>query len=272
MILAASEIESIVAPDFEGEALAGLPFFEWCVCERGENVRFAALCQTESAIFRTCAVTPDLMGIGENIRAAIGKIGGVDAAVAKTGLKRRTLYDWINEASEPRASQLMQISALSGVSLDALLGVPSGSLVPTDAVRLPRYDIQASAGAGAVALAEDIQDFMSVSREWLSRYVSPSSRIGIIETRGDSMEPTIRDGDILMVTHDIDDDGVAGGGIFVISVEGHLMVKRLQRRLNGDMQIVSDNKHYENETIPADQLAHKLIIHARVFWHGGPIR
>ena len=48
------------------------------------------------------------------------------------------------------------------------------------------------------------------------------------------------------------------------------MMKRLQVMLNGDLKIMSDNKAYEPETIPAAQRDESAIIHGRVFWCGGP--
>ena len=219
------------------------------------------------------------MTVGDRIREAAAKVGGQIALAEMAEVSRGAMTNYVSGKTSPQLETLERISKAAGVSAEWLAfgssdDSPSGgSAAATTAslVALPRYDIQASAGSGSLALNEDVRDFMSVSREWLSRYVPPNARIGVIETRGDSMEPTIRDGDILMVTHDIDDDDVAGGGIFVISVEGHLMVKRLHKRLNGDMQIISDNERYEKETIAAAELAHKLVVHARVFWHGGPI-
>lgn len=62
-----------------------------------------------------------------------------------------------------------------------------------------------------------------------------------------------------------------GGGVFVITVGSMIMIKRLQVMLNGDLKIMSDNKAYEPETIPAARRDVSVIIHGRVFWCGGPL-
>ncbi len=135
-------------------------------------------------------------------------------------------------------------------------------------IPLPRYDIQASAGHGSLADSETISNFLTVSREWLSRYVPVGAKVVIIEARCDSMEPTVRDGDLLLLHMDIDLDTAAAGGVFIITVGGMIMIKRLQIILNGDLKIMSDNKAYEAETIPAAQRDESVIIHGRVFWCG----
>lgn len=141
----------------------------------------------------------------------------------------------------------------------------------TGLVSLPRYDIEASAGHGALARDHAVFDYLTVPREWLSRYVSAKAQVVVIEARGDSMEPTVRHGDLLIVEMAVDNDTVAAGGVFILSVAGMIMIKRLQIMLNSDLKILSDNTAYESETVPADERDDKVIIHGRVVWSGGPM-
>ncbi len=141
----------------------------------------------------------------------------------------------------------------------------------TGLISLPRYDIEASAGHGALAHDHAVVDYLTVSREWLSRYVSGTAQVVVIEARGDSMEPTVRHGDLLLVEMSVDNDTVAAGGVFILSVAGMIMIKRLQIMLNSDLRILSDNTAYEAETVPAEERDDKVIIHGRVVWSGGPM-
>ena len=141
----------------------------------------------------------------------------------------------------------------------------------TGLVSLPRYDIEASAGHGALAHDDAVVDYLTVPREWLSRYVSGTAQVVVIEARGDSMEPTVRHGDLLLVEMSVDNDTVAAGGVFILSVAGMIMIKRLQIMLNSDLRILSDNTAYEAETVPAEERDDKVIIHGRVVWSGGPM-
>jgi phage repressor protein C with HTH and peptisase S24 domain len=111
-----------------------------------------------------------------------------------------------------------------------------------DFVTVEAYDVGASAGAGA--LAEDERAVAQVAfRSNFVRSVA-SNRVEALSTirvEGDSMLPTLSNGDAILV--DTDDDGERlRDGIYVLRVDGALLVKRLgvnpaTRRLS----ILSDN-------------------------------
>ena len=85
------------------------------------------------------------------------------------------------------------------------------------------------------------------------------------------MEPTIRDGDILLLNFQIDRQDVANGGVFVVTIDGNLFVKRLQIMLDGSIQILSDNEFYKPEIVEREYADDKMQVHARVVWAGGPL-
>jgi len=100
---------------------------------------------------------------------------------------------------------------------------------------------------------------------------SPSGRVGRIESiaairaEGDSMRPTLSDGDDILV-----DASEAGrrlrDGIYVLRREGALLVKRLALSpAAGRIAVLSDNPDYPSwpECDPAD-----LEIVGRVVWVG----
>lgn len=87
------------------------------------------------------------------------------------------------------------------------------------------------------------------------------------------MEPTIRDGDLIMVVQDVDWSIVERGGIFVFSLDGdRLLLKRLHVMMSGDLQIISDNPAYPVEAIPFADIPHRIIVHGQVFFVGGKPR
>ncbi len=87
------------------------------------------------------------------------------------------------------------------------------------------------------------------------------------------MEPTIRDGDLIMVVQDVDWRIVERGGIFVLSLDqDRLLLKRLQVMNNGDLRIISDNKAYETEVIEFGRIPHRVRVHGQVFFVGGKPR
>jgi phage repressor protein C with HTH and peptisase S24 domain len=75
------------------------------------------------------------------------------------------------------------------------------------------------------------------------------------------------------VVQDVDWEVVRRGGIFVLTKDHHLLLKRLQVLMDGSLRIISDNPAYDAETIAAGELEHQgIIIHGQVFFVGGKPR
>lgn len=107
-------------------------------------------------------------------------------------------------------------------------------------VRFQLMDARGGAGPGVIN-----PDYPEVLREvelaeWqvrqeLGRVPSPA-RVKLLTVRGDSMSPRIRSGDVVFV--DIQDRQPHDGGLFVVVLHGHALVKRLEIRTDG-LHIVS---------------------------------
>ncbi len=65
----------------------------------------------------------------------------------------------------------------------------------------------------------------------------------MMRARGDSMAPTIGDGELLVF--DMGEDGRrVADGIFIFRLDGNIHVKRLQRLPGERVMIISDNRAY----------------------------
>lgn len=129
---------------------------------------------------------------------------------------------------------------------------------------VPRSSARPSAGHGMLIESEQIVDYMAFKREWLQRVLGISHQdIVLVEVRGDSMAGTLDDGDLVLI--DMRQNRLDVSAVFVIQVDDALLVKRVQRKLNGTVVIKSDNHAYEAETLEGDQLA-SLKIMGRVVW------
>lgn len=136
-----------------------------------------------------------------------------------------------------------------------------------DFVMVPRYDIEASAGPGALTAEENVVDYMAFQARWVRATLGlDPARLALISAKGDSMEPTIRAGDLLLVDRGVNE--VEDDAIYIIILDGHLMVKRLQRFIGGVVSVKSDNAAYVEQTLNADELAAYAIIAGRVRWIG----
>lgn len=118
-------------------------------------------------------------------------------------------------------------------------------------VAIPRFNIQASEGGGALAEHAQVVEYLAFDVDFLrTRLRRDPKHLVLIEARGDSMEPTIRDGDILTV--DIGPDlAVQHSQVHVIRVADDLIVKRLERRLDGGLIVHRDNARYAQKPSPA---------------------
>ena len=119
---------------------------------------------------------------------------------------------------------------------------------------------------------QEPNDSFYVARDWLYRFVPPSVQISMIEVVGDSMDPTIRDGDVLLIRHDRTTLQSTIGNVIVLTLDDLLFVKRLQVSDNGEMLLTSDNEFYTPMHVPRREWDERVRIHGLAFWHGGPIR
>jgi len=132
-----------------------------------------------------------------------------------------------------------------------------------DFVAVDRYDVRLSAGAGAVSGRIKVTGKLMFSREFLRRHLGRASTDGlaIVEVTGDSMEPVLREGDIVMIDTA---DRVLTDALFAVVAEDALYVKRL-RRIPGGVEVRSDNPAYPPSTWTGD-LADQVQIIGRVRW------
>lgn len=122
---------------------------------------------------------------------------------------------------------------------DARLGGPKASGL----VEIARLDIGASAGPGRLTDAEAARRPGELSPALLRQLGVRPQAASMIRVEGDSMEPLLADGDEILVDRDRSEVR-ARGGIFVIRIDGALMVKRLRPAAGGGLEVVSENPAY----------------------------
>lgn len=113
-------------------------------------------------------------------------------------------------------------------------------------------DIYASAGGGAQNY-EAIEEYLHIDQETLLRIgASKPQNIEAINVLGDSMEPTLNDGNIIFIDKSLKDIG--RGGIFVVTTPGGLFIKRVQLKADGMVDLISDNDAYLAESLRAKDI------------------
>lgn len=113
-----------------------------------------------------------------------------------------------------------------------------------DCIKIPVLgEIEASCGYGVVMYDETKTAEYSINSKLLNDLGASASRSEIIFARGDSMEPTIRGGDLLLV--DRTRTEIYDGCIYCVRLDGQLYAKRLQKISSKKLKIICDNKDYE---------------------------
>jgi Peptidase S24-like len=129
---------------------------------------------------------------------------------------------------------------------EALLGGAAGGGQGEGLVSVPRLDVKASAGPGALDSEERRLGRIGFDAAWLRRLGLAGGgpgRLSVIRVDGDSMTPTLSDGDEILVDRE-DGAGRLRDGIYVLRVEETLVVKRLAVGPGGRLSVRSDNEAY----------------------------
>jgi phage repressor protein C with HTH and peptisase S24 domain len=204
-------------------------------------------------------------------RAALARIieeQGADYAGLSRMLGRNAAYiqQYIKRGTPRRLAERDRhlLARYFGVA-EELLGGPPAARDEDRLVRVPRLEVGASAGPGALAGSERERGHIAFDPGWLRRVAADPARLSLIRVEGDSMAPTLADGDEILV-----DGGDAGerlrDGIYVLRIEDALVVKRVAPHPTGrPLSVRSDNPAYPSwpDVDPAS-----LEVVGRVVWVG----
>lgn len=154
-----------------------------------------------------------------------------------------------------------------GVS-EVLLGAP-GSGADKTFVEIPVLDLAVSAGPGATPGL----DLRLRSMAFDERYVreltgGQKGELSIVRVKGDSMVPTLNDGDDIAVDRN-DAGSRLRDGIYVLRMDEQVIVKRVAVGPKGKVTVKSDNSVYGEWTAT---LGEGLEVIGRVVWYGRKMR
>lgn len=206
----------------------------------------------------------------ERIRIAIDESGKSMSAIAREiGVSPQAVRAYREGISSPSMDRLDALAKATGKTSEWLhLGIGEKENNQTGIVSVPLLSVNASAGAGYLNFSEQVVRRVDFYEGWLKQNVrySNESNLDLISASGDSMEPTINSGDILLVDHGVTE--VLYDSIYVAMVNGELYVKRFQRTPNRTLLMISDNPKYKSfELKPEDDV--RIIGRVVYYWTGG---
>ncbi|TKD51747.1 S24 family peptidase [Sphingomonas baiyangensis] len=140
---------------------------------------------------------------------------------------------------------------------DEVLGGPPGLRA------VARFDVAASAGPGGVAEIDVPEHPRLVDPAMLAMLGVAGDAASMIRVAGASMAPTLLDGDDILVDS-ARRDVSAGGGVFVLRLDGVVMVKRVAPAPGG-LHVSSDNPDAPDPGIVARA---RVRVIGRVVWVG----
>lgn len=129
-------------------------------------------------------------------------------------------------------------------------------------VDVPRLALGASAGPGALAAGEEAIGAFRFSTRWLREQGLEPGQLSAIAVAGDSMEPTLRDGDEILVDCS---PASARDGIHVVRIDDTLLVKRIDTSRPGRIVLLSDNHAYRAVELASGD----CDVIGRVVWKSG---
>lgn len=213
--------------------------------------------------------------LGNRLKWVVDRIGSQKAAGVVADVKAEMIGKYLAGKAKPSFYSVRALAGAAGVRLDWLAsgeGDPyEGATAPSPAdqatVMVPHYDLALSAGSGAFNDGNAVTEFVPFPNDILRRLVGRASAEGlaIVDARGDSMEPTIGDGDLVLIdTH----DKTLQDGLMAFAIDDVAYIKRLRPMVGGGVEVISDNDEtYKPQALPRERLA-DLRVFGRVRWVG----
>ncbi|WP_172399757.1 XRE family transcriptional regulator [Geothermobacter hydrogeniphilus] len=208
--------------------------------------------------------------LGERIREMRGGMQLSELA-GRLGIHKNTMMNYEKGGRAPDADLLLKFLEIFPQTSPAWLLTGEGPMkksdpLPDGFIMLPRYELSAETGHGRYVESEQIVDFVSFKDDWVHNYLRvPTKDLALITVKGDSMAPTLNAGDLILV--DLRVSRIEDSAVYVIEFDDALLVKRVQRKLDGSIVIKNDNPFYEPEILSNDQVAALRIV-GRVIWTG----
>jgi phage repressor protein C with HTH and peptisase S24 domain len=210
----------------------------------------------------------------QRLRHIVDRFGSVAELSRAVGVTDNAVYKWLSGRGQPTLSNLVALAHVAHVSIEWLAtgheaGGPKKSngqaTNPEDYVFVPRYDVRITSGRNGNAIrSEQVVDYLAFKNDGVRTRLNTDPRnLLLIEAIGDSMTPTLEDSDLLLV--DLGEPRFKHDGVYVIRRNSDLAVRRLQRRPDGKLLIISDNPAYTPVVVSAEGV--RII--GRVIWAAG---
>lgn len=227
--------------------------------------------------------------VGDRVRQCRKQKGWSQAKLAKEADVTQATISHVENNSSDQTKFLPQLAKALNVSSEFLLSgqdyinkqkgkmedfvVVSGgkkgqSPSSEEYVLIPKFDVAGSCGSGSIIDHVDVDGGLVFSENWIKSQKLQVDKLVVIHAVGDSMYPSIEDGQVLLV--DTSDLTPKSSKIYFLCIDGEYYIKRLINMIT-HWVIRSDNSdknQYPDIEINSDKMS-TLQIEGRVCWKGG---
>ena len=196
------------------------------------------------------------------------------ASIAKEmGISVQSVYGWA-ESSIPKAERIERLAELLGVSLQWLAfgeGEIKAMGSETGGIIVPLLNVAHSAGFGGSngswVDAPIVARLLELDPAWVTENLtclSASSNLAMVRVSGDSMEPTLRNSDIVLVDRGV--TRINREGIFTVTFDDGCYIKRFQRIIGAKLMMISDNQFYKPQEFDPQDESLKFEVCGLALW------
>lgn len=187
------------------------------------------------------------------------------SVMRQVGAAKATFYKAVGGTQEPSAPNFMTWLE----ALGAKIIFPGAEDDFSEYTFIPRALAKPAAGGGSLETSGETEGALAFRREWISRKTRTSpERLRVMVVAGDSMSPTIDDGDIVLVDEGCQGGELNEGRVYVIRKGEEIFVKRYRKGV-GCLLFMGDNRdraYLDVEVTEADVDGFRVI--GRVLWAG----
>lgn len=196
-----------------------------------------------------------------------------DQLTAKIGLPGGWFELWIGDEAPEKfmgAAEVVDPAALTSPAPVQGVGAQPNPPHERDYALIPQYHVSGECGSGYLNGHEEVKGGLAFKRDWLARMSLKADSLSVIYACGQSMVPTINEGEVLLVDHKQQEP--RDGQVFAFERDGELLIKRLVRHPAGSWICRSDNpdkiRYADWEPVSTEQLGLLRIV-GRIVWRGG---
>jgi phage repressor protein C with HTH and peptisase S24 domain len=223
----------------------------------------------------------------DRLKTILAHWPSADRLARAMGVSPSAFRKWLKGEAEPSRERLVALARAAGVGVAWLaegegpepVFEAAGSRRPSDGqeptgsdwsqfVLLP-HRAEAAAAGSATPPDPSGTEWIALRHDWVRAVCKVEPNELALETAvGESMTPTVRDGNTLLI--DTTDKTFRNFGVYVLEINGQRLVKRVQRKHDGSLVLISDNSAYQPDIVDK-AAADAVLVVGRVVWSGGVV-